>query len=89
MQKTFWDGLKQQYQFHSTPTLELIAGFIIANKCKRVFEASCGTGYFIKILRDAGYGDKFLGTDYCDCFIESASQNNPKDVFAKIDLSEK
>ncbi len=87
MQKTYWDNLGDNYQFYSTPTLNMIAGFIIANQCRKVFEASCGTGYFIKILRDIGYKGGYHGSDYCDSFLKSAMFNNPDEIFTKVDLS--
>ena len=87
-QKTYWDNLGPGYQFYSTSTLEMIGGFILANKCQSVFEASTGTGYFPKLLRDSGYMGEYLGSDYCDSFLGWARENNPKENFIKIDLGQ-
>jgi len=83
MQKTYWDKLGKNYQFYTTATLEMIAGFCLSKDVDGIFEASCGTGYFVKLLRDMGYKWGYVGSDYCDCFVEWAGQNNPNEEFHK------
>ena len=86
MTKTYWDKLGSEYQFYSTPTLEFIANFIMQKKLCKVFEASCGTGYFVKLLRNLGYEGGYHGSDYCESFLSSAMGNNPKELFTKVNL---
>ncbi len=88
MQKTYWDNLGQDYQFYSTPTLEFIASFIYNHNLDFVFEASCGTGYFIKLLRHISFSGNYLGSDYCNSFLKSAKANNPKENYCKANLYE-
>jgi ubiquinone/menaquinone biosynthesis C-methylase UbiE len=87
-QKTYWDNLRQDYQYVSTQTLQMIVGFILDNKPESVFEASTGTGILPAMLRRNGYKEKYLGSDYCENFIKHAKANNPKESFVEIDLYE-
>jgi len=88
MKQTYWDNLGREYQFYSTPTLEMIVGFILSNGCCKVFEASSGTGHFIKTLRHAGYRGEFIGSDYCESFLNSSKENNREEEFVLADLSD-
>lgn len=85
-EKTFWDNLGQDYQFRPTQTLEMIVGFILNNKPDSVFEASTGTGILPTMLRNNGYAGSYLGSDYCDVFINHAKANNPTEKFVEVDL---
>lgn len=89
MQEIYWDRLAKDYQFYSTPTLEFIANFIINREFNKVFEASSGTGYFIKLLRGYGYKGEYTGSDYCDTFINASRLNNPDERFIKVNLMNK
>lgn len=87
MKNTWWEKLQKDYQYFSTPSLEIIAGFILAKKVESIFEGACGSGYFPTLLRQLGYQGKYLGSDYADIFLEAAKEHNPSEEFIEVDLT--
>ena len=83
---TYWDKLSQDYQFENTKDVDFLTDMILQNDNTSIFEASVGSGIIPKILREKGFEGKYLGSDYCQVFIDAAKANNPKEEFIAVDL---
>ena len=84
---TYWDSLDKSYQYREMGDTRHIVNTIIEDKTESVLECSVGSGILITLLRKYGYDGIYLGSDYCDAFLNSAQENNPDEKFMEIDLS--
>jgi len=85
MDKTYWDkNCGKQYQYCEERDIDFVCDLIIG-ECQSVFETATGSGIFPTVLRKKGFSGKYLGSDYCEIFLEGAKENNPQEEFIEVD----
>lgn len=84
---TYWDTLPSSYHYGETFDTRHIVDTIINDKVESVFECSVGSGSLITLLRKYGFKGDYLGSDYCNVFLNHAIKNNPREAFIEADLS--
>ena len=89
MKETYWDKTKldKNYHYEENFVLQSIVHFILNNECESVFEAAVGSGIIPTMLRKRGFAGRYLGSDYCSCFLKAAKENNQLEQFIEADLA--
>lgn len=75
------------YSDVALPMFEIIADWIIENKCKTIIEPGCGAGHINNVLHDKGYTDyTYIGYDTCSYTIQFAQEQLVKGQALPVSL---
>jgi len=83
-----WESFPEYNDYFEREDRIIVVSMILSDKINSVVEFAMGTGIVPKMLRDRGYGGRYVGTDITQNFIEISRRHNPNEEILFADLDE-